>query len=224
MSETDHDRSEEDQKNKNKAVAFQLKSQRDVERQKWEEDVRSHDPKKLCEKALTLHASYREKVTHEDGLVNTRTSWLLVSQSILFAALVVWLEKFSSFSGFTEVAFVVIAAGAISCFATAVSVQAAFNAIDEAKKRWEMVRKKLNDAMVLPTIAGNWGGGAGAGFGKWAAHTTSLSLFIAWVSIGAIFWVHGVPVISDENTKPSPQNVAADGHSNANQINGVDGD
>jgi len=169
---------------------WNLKSQ---ERTSWEKRVSSSDPNQICPNALALHASYREKVTHEDGLVNTRTSWLLISQSIFFAALVFWLEKFPSYPGFWLVAFAIVIAGLVSCAATFVSVQAAFNAIDEAQTRWNFVRKKIDNYMVLPTVAGNWQGDSGVAFGKYSAHAISFVLFLAWVTTGAVLYYYGAP-------------------------------
>ncbi len=192
MGEIEKDKAAEANENRTSPVE-QKKQSKKIDRIEWETEVEQADGSKICPNALELHASYREKVTHEDGLVNTRTSWLLISQSIFFAALVFWLEKFPNYAGFWVVAFSIVVAGLVSCAATFVSVQAAFTAIDEAQSRWNLVRKKIGNHMVLPTVAGSWQGGRGVALGKYSANAISVVLFLAWVVTGGVLCFHGPP-------------------------------
>ena len=192
MADIERDKAADAKENRTSS-AEQEKKLKKIDRIEWETEVEQADGSKICPTALELHASYREKVTHEDGLVNTRTSWLLISQSIFFAALVFWLEKFPDYAGFWVVAFSIVVAGLVSCAATFVSVQAAFTAIDEAQSRWNLVRKKIGNHMVLPTVAGSWQGGSGIALGKYSANAISVVLFLAGVVIGGVLYLHGPP-------------------------------
>lgn len=161
--------------------------------QKWKNSIAESYPNYLEERGLALHASFREKVAHEDGLVNSRTSWLLVSQSILFAALVFWLENFVHYPGFWLIAVSLIAAGVISAVSTFISVRAAFFAINETQCRWLIVRQRLKHHRVLPAVAGGWEDHASIRFGAYAALSIPFILAIAWLLVAGSLYVFDVP-------------------------------
>lgn len=86
--------------------------------------------------ATEMYKLYREKVTHEDTLINFRTTWFVALQAFLFTSFALSLDKVPS-----EVAkitpFLFSLVGLVVCFTTWKSVQAAHDAIAKTTSKWK---------------------------------------------------------------------------------------
>ena len=105
---------------------------------------------------LELYKVYREKVTHEDGLVNQRVFWMVTFESLLFTAFSLMAEN-----GFDDPKVVTLTAifavvGIFFAFITLFSVIAAFNSIDATAHRWRTCLGEERFALSpFPSLVGD---------------------------------------------------------------------
>ena len=114
-----------------------------------------------------FYRAMREHWTHEDNLVNHRLMWLILSQGLLFtafgtlsAAKVGWLVFGFPFFGMVAAAVIWI------------SIAAAFSAIDEVRRRYEL----SGLAARMPISPGGPGGA-----GRWTAKSLPFVFGALWV-------------------------------------------
>ena len=103
------------------------KKQREAYRNKLLEG-NSTDPKDVYE-------AYREKVTHEDTLINFRSSWFVTLQAFLFTSFALSLGKFDGATA-QFAPFLFGGIGFAACIATFMSVRAAHMAIEKITNKW----------------------------------------------------------------------------------------
>lgn len=134
----------------------------------------ANEPRELTrdENYERVFALFRKYITHEDQLINHRTTWLITMQSFLWATFgFSYQVKFGLFVKLTEAKIdpaLVSAASdqyngfllvlAIVGFFTAVvcylSVNAATNAIDALRQKWDASPYKRSSNAYLPEITG----------------------------------------------------------------------
>jgi hypothetical protein len=119
-------------------------------------------------------------VKDEEILINTRLTWMLTFQGLLFAALGLADERSQlAFSAFSSVLpWIGIAVAAL----TFIGVLAAYGTIDYARKKIDDVRKKKQPSE--PDFGA-------MGWRKWLGRTNSLGvpvvIVIAWAALAALF-------------------------------------
>lgn len=105
------------------------------------------------DQSIEIFKLYREKITHEDALVNFRTSWFATLQAFLFTSFALASGRIDELSGlfFSTILSVV---GMTVCYTTYVSVSAAHKAIDKSTKRSTRIRDTVDPNSILPAVKG----------------------------------------------------------------------
>ncbi len=144
---------------------------------------------KEMQEAITLHAIYREKVIHEDGLINQRTTWFITLEALLFAAFGFIVKGFNA--NITDDTFLLVliifsALGISASITTHIGVQAALSAINGTNEKWEKLGYSASTVDKLPAIRG--GGRKEDLFKKGAASSEFLPMIVGagWVLILAV--------------------------------------
>lgn len=147
----------------------------------------------LDPKALEIYSLYREKVVHEDTLVNWRTTWFVALQAFLFTALALSQGKFGELQLMANLALSCL--GVVISIASFVSIVAAKEAVNKTVRKWRSsykdpigerylergVRDYIDPLGVLPAIKG-------AGSSSRIGLRGNLFSFIIPPFIG-IFWI-----------------------------------
>ncbi len=138
------------------------------------------------EHGLAIYRAYREKVAHEDGLVNQRVFWFVTFQALLFTSFSLLTQGDFGPSAFRLTTVVFAAVGLGSALFTYVSVDAAFDAIENTQRRWKEQRTRHDPDDLLPGIVGD---GRDDGIhvrGKYTAWSLPLLVATAWSAVVVI--------------------------------------
>lgn len=145
--------------------------------------------------ALSVYRAYREKVAHEDQLINQRTFWFVTFEALLFTSFALLTQ--SSFGPvafkLTTAIFWFLGSGA-ACFCL-LSILAAYDAISRTNKQWE---KCLGDSALSDYFAnfgdslpGVIGDGKDSGIdwrGKYAAVSLPWLVMIGWSVLALVIF------------------------------------
>ena len=140
------------------------------------------------ERLTTLYNIYRDYMKHEDDLLNQRTTWLLVIQGFLFATLGVlgeWvLQPGQDRLGIERqfLVYVLVVVGVVVASVAFLGITAASDAIDELRRKWELIRVHYQGWENLPEIAGG-GDPTAHQRGKWPPRLIPAAIFIAWIGV-----------------------------------------
>ena len=151
------------------------------------------DLQSVSDKSIEIYKLYREKVVHEDTLINFRTSWFVTLQAFLFTSFALSLGKLSG--GAAAVAPMLFSiVGLAACITTLISVFAANSAINKTTEKWTKpykdhegrelekgVRDIIDPVGILPALKG-------AGSNQGIAFRGSISSKGLPFVIGA-FWI-----------------------------------
>lgn len=162
-------------------------------------------------RSLEIYKLYREKVTHEDALVNFRTSWFMGLQAILFPTYILAL-RFVDIEQAPIVPRSIAVVGLVSSVTSFLSVRAAVEAINKTTQKWthpyidrpngrfvEMpVRDLVDPLAILPAIKG---GGASTGI-AFRGNVSSIVLPIVVMTFWSMTLILGPPI----SVAVSPQN------------------
>ncbi len=123
----------------------------------------------LSPESIQIYELYREKVVHEDTLINFRTSWFVTLQAFLFTSLALSLPKVRD-SCDSEIQYIFMLfslIGMVASITTIISVEAADAAINKAADKWSKpyrdeegrvlevgVRDIVDPIGLLPAIKG----------------------------------------------------------------------
>lgn len=102
---------------------------------------------------LETYKIYREKVTHEDSLINFRTSWFVTLQSFLFISFSLTAGNVEGLGGLL-LAIILSYVGINVCKTTLIGVKAASQAIDITWKQWERKKIDIDPNEILPALKG----------------------------------------------------------------------
>jgi hypothetical protein len=123
-----------------------------------------------------LYEAAREQIRHEDGLVNHRVTWLLVSQAFLVSAFASGARLYATFPSewpwITGGLLVVAALGSVFSLAAFYTIDFAFDQMREVEEWW----KKQNLVAHFPRLHG--GPGRRRVF---STRNTPLFLIVAWI-------------------------------------------
>ncbi|WP_338550968.1 hypothetical protein [Roseovarius phycicola] len=160
------------------------------------------------EYVLNIYRTFREKVVHEDNLVHQRMIWFVTLQALLFTSFAILLGDMSTgtqkawqleLDQLRKLALVFSSVGMVSALAAALSVGAAFLAIDKAFNDWKVTTDRWVDKPSKQKIVKDLPSVVGAGklsgthwFGKIAGTAFPFSIGIAWLAI--ICEVYGASV------------------------------
>lgn len=135
------------------------------------------------EYGLEIYRAYREKVAHEDGLVNQRVFWFVTFQALLFTSFSLLTQGDFGPLAFrlTTVVFAVVGLG--SALFTYVSVDAAFDAIEGTQRRWRDQHKRHDPDDLLPGIVGDGQNDGIQVRGKYTAWSLPLLVALAWGAV-----------------------------------------
>lgn len=137
------------------------------------------------ERLTTLYNIYRDYMKHEDDLLNQRTTWLLVIQGFLFATVGVlgeWPLQLGVDRLGHERLFLVYVLGGVGFVVGLVAllgIVAASDAIDELRRKWDLIRVHYDGWEDLPEIAGG-GDPTAHQRGKWPPRLIPASILLAW--------------------------------------------
>ena len=140
---------------------------------------------KVKNQSIEIYKLYREKITHEDALINFRTSWFATLQAFLFTSFALassWFDELAGLLFAIMLAFV----GITVCYTTFVSVQAAHKAIEKTTDRWVRIRNKVDSNEMLPAVKGAGSSGEIAKEGSSSSLKLPVIVGIAWFFIGMI--------------------------------------
>lgn len=87
------------------------------------------------ERSMELYNAYREKVTHEDALVNFRTSWFMGVQTILFPTYVFSI-RFTEPGPENNLPAMIALVGIVVAVTSLISVLAARRAVNKTAEKW----------------------------------------------------------------------------------------
>ena len=153
------------------------------------------------EYALAIYQAYREKVTHEDGLVNQRMFWLVTFQALLFTSFALLTQSKLEIDIFVFMTVIFALVGIGSATFTFLSVMAAFEAIEGTAKRWGDVTRlggtseqdqstedqylisRFDKAGIFPALVGAPEGTGAVTRGKYTASSLPCLASLAWVAI-----------------------------------------
>ncbi len=159
------------------------------------------DPNSMSDKeyVLNIYKAFREKVVHEDNLVHQRMIWFVTLQALLFTSFAILLGDMSTatqkawqleLDQLRKLALVFSSVGMVSALAAALSVGAAFGAIDKAFndwnatiQSWKECPKRQNTVVDLPSVIGAGKLSGTHWFGKIAGTAFPLSIGVAWLAI-----------------------------------------
>lgn len=85
--------------------------------------------------SMEIYTAYREKVTHEDTLVNFRTSWFMGVQTILFPTYVLTI-RFTDKGPENLLPIMVSLVGIVAALTSLVSILAARRAVNKTAEKW----------------------------------------------------------------------------------------
>ncbi|MEM9212637.1 MAG: hypothetical protein AAGA63_14235 [Pseudomonadota bacterium] len=139
----------------------------------------------VADQSIEIYKLYREKVTHEDTLINFRTSWFATLQAFLFTSFALASTRFEMLSGLLF-AIMLAFVGMTVCYTTFVSVQAAHKAIGKTTDRWIRIRDTVDPNSVLPAIKGAGSSGKIAKEGSSSSLRLPLIVGSAWFCISII--------------------------------------
>ena len=131
----------------------------------------------IKDQSIEVYKLYREKVTHEDTLVNFRTSWFVTLQAFLFTSLSLASSRLNGWEGLLF-ALVLAVVGLSVCWTTHISVLAAHKAIAKTTSRWIRIRDAIDPNGVLPAIKG--AGSSGEIAKEGSTSSTRLPIFVGF--------------------------------------------
>lgn len=116
--------------------------------------------------SIEIYKLYREKIIHEDTLVNWRTTWFVTLQAFLFTAFAISQGKSESLGWLVNIAFSLT--GISIAVASFISIVAAKEAVNKTIRKWRTeyhdasagrhlsrgVRDLIDPAGVLPALKG----------------------------------------------------------------------
>lgn len=117
------------------------------------EEPKVVDCTKIDSWRLETYKIYREKVTHEDSLINFRTSWFVTLQSFLFISFSLTAGNVKGLGGLL-LTIILSYVGINVCKTTLIGVQAASQAIDITWKQWESKKSDIDPHGILPALKG----------------------------------------------------------------------
>lgn len=148
-------------------------------------DLTNRSMTNLNETNKRLYYEYLSKqIEREDGLVNTRMTWLLTSQGFLFAALALIAKKGDvreDLYSFLTIIFPVT--GIVLSIVAFLGVHAANLALRDLKKHWNNF--KDDEIFVRP-----FGNQTMKTFGDFPSTLLPILLFLIWVSILIFFLIN----------------------------------
>ena len=119
----------------------------------------------LPERSIAIYNLYREKVTHEDTLVNWRTTWFVAFQAFLFTGFALSQGRFEALQWLINLGFALT--GIAIAIASFISIVAAKEAVNHTVRKWRTeykdpsgrhlargVRDLIDPAGILPAIKG----------------------------------------------------------------------
>ena len=146
----------------------------------------------LDDKSISIYKLYREKVVHEDTLINWRTTWFVTLQAFIFTAFSLSQDRLGELQDFVNLSFCIL--GILISIASFVSITAAKSAINKTVGKWRFrysdqdgrllhrgVRDLIDPAGLLPAIKG-------AGSSDYIAFRGNVFSFLVPLIIG-VFWV-----------------------------------
>jgi hypothetical protein len=162
--------------------------------------------KTLDDDSFEVFRLYREKVAHEDILINFRTSWFVALQAFLFSAFALSLGRNGHYIPVLP-AFLFSLVGLFSCVATYISVIAADRAIGKTCKKWtdqyfdeengrylaKGVRDIVDPMGILPPVRGGGSDGRIHRMGAFLSKGLPIGLSLFWSVLGCLvvlflFW------------------------------------
>lgn len=183
-----------------------------------QDDPPKPEPEDLSlDDALKVHASFREKSCHEDGSINQRKTWLVLSQTFLIGALVLLLSNAKIVTEYEFLIELIVWVGLISSFSACVGILAAHLALFGTRGRYEDYPGINLHKDQLPAMLG--GGTRGTSpkrnfldrlsvaLGLIAGFMTPVVLVLAWTvaanELGVRPFGPDVEAIADEDTSAS---------------------
>lgn len=137
------------------------------------------------DQSIEIFKLYREKITHEDTLVNFRTSWFATLQAFLFTSFALSSGRIDHLSGLLFSVMLALV-GMTVCYTTFVSVSAAHKAIDKTTQRWIRIRDTVDPNSVLPAVKGAGSSGQIAREGSSSSTKLPVIVGFAWFFVAII--------------------------------------
>lgn len=151
--------------------------------------------------SIKIYELYREKISHEDLLINFRTTWFIALQAFLFTALALSIgDNNGRVSPFIAVIFGSV--GVATSFVTLVSIHAAHAAINVTTRKWaesyhdlknnRYINKGVRDIVdpmgLLPAVKGAGANRFIALRGQFATYGMTLFLGFFWAVLIWLAW------------------------------------
>lgn len=149
--------------------------------------------------SIEVYELYREKIVHEDLLINFRTSWFVALQAFLFSAFALSIGR--SGGEITPIPTLLFSfVGLFSCGFTYISVNAADNATKKTASKWtdqyidvrsnRFIRIGVRDIVdpmgLLPAIKGGGSEGKLARQGAYLSNGLPIVIMVFWVLVAAL--------------------------------------
>lgn len=146
------------------------------------------EPEIKDEELIEFYRIYREKIVHEDNLVNHRSTWFLLFQGFLFTSsaivLVGVLDAAADPSDWYRIAFICLGLIGISVsIATFGSIKAAQKSVNAAANRWMQVTTVQQQQQFPVIIGANFIEGRATRSGNWAGYCIPLVFTVYWLLI-----------------------------------------
>ncbi|WP_137702392.1 hypothetical protein [Marimonas lutisalis] len=147
------------------------------------------------EYALELYRAYREKVVHEDALVNQRIFWFVTFQALLFTSFSLLTEGNIGPLAFRLCVLVFSLVGVGSAASTYFSVSAAFRASAVTAESWRDLTHadgthKYDPEGEFPAVAGARMRPGAEGnielLGKYTGYSLPILVIVAWILLSLI--------------------------------------
>ncbi|MEL7092264.1 MAG: hypothetical protein AAFN94_11070 [Pseudomonadota bacterium] len=153
-----------------------------------------------------LYELYRERISHEDLLINQRTIWFVTLQAFLFTSISLLAGEFTGY----QFEFLVTCYGLIGMIVsgtTFLSVRAAQDANDTIKELWKKLASDFGPT-YHPPIAG---GGQGVGIcqrGSLSSVVLPVAIGFVWMLVISTVWVVENPpteyIVTTTDIAPPP--------------------